>query len=895
MCFSARRSSARRHSPISMCPSSSLSPILPASFHLSASILALVALVGAYSSVDATAAAASPLGIRAPIESSMAMYYQPGVANVADLCPPDYDGAYIAAGCQSIIWCADGMLKFQAGCPEEGQLFDDTCLCCRDANGFECRVEATPQVVVEEQAAVVEVVEEEEEEKVEEEDSAAIITDNLTSDQVACVRCTNIPTEYMMRNDVSCATYEHAFTRRCGTEYGWWGRNGNPEHCQYSCWENGVPYSTQRGKPCCYREDTDDLELAAKLLADVDSDTTAEGPIIAAVDEQPGDEVAPPMAAVCEAGFTGLTTNADCTSISVCNDGELAYSMDCPTGTLFDDNSKQCVKWHRQFVCTKSQMKAGTVETIENNSECPRGASGLHPLPDCIGYNVCFLGTKLFVTPCTSGTLFNVNTQQCQRWHRGFVCGGTPNTRAEAPTTAAFTPTSVPTAGPTASPTKEPTPAAEPLAEVQLDSQVPAIVSPEGICPAGLTGFIPTPDCKGSNVCRNGVFKYAIECKDGHLFDSDKGRCVKWHRKFVCGGDSEEVEEDSSNGEELPSPTGAPTGSPTRAPVAYACPEDYTGMVATTGCRGSYVCRAGKYLMGPIACPSGTLFDEAMGICVDRSPWFVCVNSATEAGTRAQTTESPTSSLVEEDIGPCQSGFTGLAPTEQCTGAHVCRDGDLIMSMDCPGGSLFDANIQQCVPWYRSFVCGDVAADSTTSEVELKGAGKGKKSEKEDIVPDEAKAKKGEKDDESQESRDQVSMDTVELPVPPPTPPIRPRSRCPRGFSGRVPANEACSAYIYCERGEYDNQGVVNCRPDQFVFDFLTQKCVMPFRSFECMYTILTTDEEAIAQELIAQVKTGKETVSDGEEEITQETLAKVEIQSVPLSGGSGAGNGIRA
>ena len=63
----------------------------------------------------------------------------------------------------------------------------------------------------------------------------------------------------------------------------------------------------------------------------------------------------------------------------------------------------------------------------------------------------------------------------------------------------------------------------------------------------------------------------------------------------------------------------------------------------------------------------------------------------------------------------------------------------------------------------------------------------------------------------------------------------------------------------------------------------------MPFRSFECMYTILTTEEEAIAQELIAQVKTGEETVSDGEEEIAQESLAKVEIQQ------STSGNNIRA
>ena len=724
------------------------SPNLPASFHLSASMLALVALVGTHSSVEATAVSVSSLGIPTPIESSMAMYYQPA-RNVVDLCPPDYDGAYIAAGCESIIWCADGMLRFQAGCPEEGQLFDDTCLCCRDADEFECRVKEVPPVEVEEQATVaVEVVEED---TVEGDDSAAVITDGLT-----------------------------------------WG-------------------------------------------------------------QQPVDKVA---SSICDAGFTGLTTNEDCTSISVCSNGALVNSMDCPTGTLFDDNSKKCVKWHRQFVCTKSQMEAGTVETVENSSECPRGASGLHPLTDCVGYSVCFLGTKLFETSCTTGTLFNVNTQQCERWHRGFVCGGTP-----------------------ASPTEEPAP------EVQLEYQLPAAVSQEGICPDGLTGFsfTQTPDCKGASVCRNGVFKFAIDCEDGKLFDSEKGRCVKWHRKFVCGANTS---------------TKAPTESPTRAPVSYVCPEDYTGMVATTGCRGSYVCRVGKYLMGPIACPSGMLFDEAMGTCVDRSPSFVCANSATEAGTPAQGTDAPTSSPVEKDAGPCRSGFTGLSPTEQCKGANVCRDGEFLMSMNCPNGSLFDASIQQCVAWYRSFVCGDVAevsvdavsTDAFTNEVELKGAGKGKKSEKEDIGPDEAKGTKGEKDDASKDSPDEVSMETVDPPVPSPTPPMRPRSQCPKGFTGLVPANEDCNSYIFCKRGKYDNQGVESC-PEIFVFDFLAQECVMPYRSFECVYTILTTDKpvESIAQELIAQVMTGEETVSDGEEEIAQESLAKVEIQQ------STSGNNIRA
>ena len=104
------------------------------------------------------------------------------------------------------------------------------------------------------------------------------------------------------------------------------------------------------------------------------------------------------------------------------------------------------------------------------------------------------------------------------------------------------------------------------------------------------------------------------------------------------------------------------------------------------------------------------------------------------------------------------------------------------------------------------------------------------------------------------EDKSAVVTDALVSPVPMP-PPMRPRSRCPKGFSGKVPANEDCSAYIYCERGQYDNLGVVPCRPDdRYVFDFLGQSCKEREEHFECMYAILTTDEEALAEELIAQL-----------------------------------------
>jgi predicted outer membrane repeat protein len=101
---------------------------------------------------------------------------------------------------------------------------------------------------------------------------------NATTGTAACTQCTNIPTAYMIETGQSCATYTYAFERRCGTEYGWWGRDGNPEHCQYSCWFNGVPHATQGDLPCCERDDADDeVVVVEEEDEEVDEAITTEG------------------------------------------------------------------------------------------------------------------------------------------------------------------------------------------------------------------------------------------------------------------------------------------------------------------------------------------------------------------------------------------------------------------------------------------------------------------------------------------------------------------------------------------------------------------------------------------------------------------------------------------
>ena len=102
------------------------------------------------------------------------------------------------------------------------------------------------------------------------EDANEETTEEVTAD-TQCVQCTNIPTKYMLQTGLECATYTYAYERRCGTEYGWWGRDGNLEYCQYSCWKNGAPHMTQGDLPCCERADADDEVVIMETLVEKDA------------------------------------------------------------------------------------------------------------------------------------------------------------------------------------------------------------------------------------------------------------------------------------------------------------------------------------------------------------------------------------------------------------------------------------------------------------------------------------------------------------------------------------------------------------------------------------------------------------------------------------------------
>ena len=139
-------------------------------------------------------------------------------------------------------------------------------------------------------------------------DAVAIATPpetEVATPTLDCVQCTNIPTKHMLSTQKACATYSYAFERRCGTEVGWWGRDGNPEYCQFSCWTNGAPYASQRGAPCCERDDVDDVILAEPaVVEEEESEATSE-----ATDNTTGatttpavDEAEPTVAAAVDGG-----------------------------------------------------------------------------------------------------------------------------------------------------------------------------------------------------------------------------------------------------------------------------------------------------------------------------------------------------------------------------------------------------------------------------------------------------------------------------------------------------------------------------------------------------------------------------------------------------------------
>ena len=101
---------------------------------------------------------------------------------------------------------------------------------------------------------------------------------NATNATSNCIECTNIPTPFMLDNNFRCNDYSFAYVERCETPNSWWGRDGNVEHCQYSCWVNDVPFASMGNASCCHRDDGDDTIAPIEAIRHNGTDPLLEEP-----------------------------------------------------------------------------------------------------------------------------------------------------------------------------------------------------------------------------------------------------------------------------------------------------------------------------------------------------------------------------------------------------------------------------------------------------------------------------------------------------------------------------------------------------------------------------------------------------------------------------------------
>ncbi|XP_005178873.1 uncharacterized protein LOC101896627 isoform X4 [Musca domestica] len=122
----------------------------------------------------------------------------------------------------------------------------------------------------------------------------------------------------------------------------------------------------------------------------------------------------------CPSGASGLYPHPyDCTKFLQCSNG-ITYIQDCGPGTGFDSNLKVCdykekihcvagSSWGTSSHSFNSYGEHGATEfeAVNENVQCPPGASGLHPHPqDCEKFLQCSNG-QTFIQNCGPGTGFD--------------------------------------------------------------------------------------------------------------------------------------------------------------------------------------------------------------------------------------------------------------------------------------------------------------------------------------------------------------------------------------------------------------------------------------------------------------------------------------------------------
>merc|ERR1711862_982684 len=137
----------------------------------------------------------------------------------------------------------------------------------------------------------------------------------------------------------------------------------------------------------------------------------------------------------------------------------------------------------------------------------------------------------------------------------------------------------------------------------------------------------------------------------------------------------------------------------TTAPVEPCiCPSGYSGLIATSDCKGYYLCLNGALASeNPTYCPDGLLYNNDLQVC-DLETNVVCEPPPTTPMPTIAPTVAPTFPPVSPSTAPsevqpdtCPFGYSGLIATSDCSGFYHCLDGSLIYVNPtyCQTGLLF--------------------------------------------------------------------------------------------------------------------------------------------------------------------------------------------------------------